>query len=241
MRFTRIWRNVPNPNQYFRPGAGFAYRYNTVSQCVASMCNALVAIVETTSEEVNMNHSLRKSMLAYAIALSCGLSASYVAAAPQSSGYDEYQSSKVPVDDQTQGDGKAGSLTESAGSPGTANDDATKTIGENELYSMTPETLNTMTVIGREDKELGSIDKVVSERQTGKIYAVISSGGIWGIGTKKTVVPLYTLRLDGEQVRLHATSEELSARESYAPDMYTEVKPEDRPVSEFSAFEEITK
>lgn len=188
-----------------------------------------------------MKISFRKSMLAAAIALAYGLSAGYVAAAPQSSGSNEYQTPRAPMDDQTQDSGKALSEPDHTGAPGVANSDATESIGENDLYNMTPQTLSTMTVIGKDDEKLGSIEKVVSDRQTGKIYAVISSGGILGIGARKTVVSLDTLQLEGQQVRLSATSDELSSRERYAPGMYTEVKPEDHPISEFSAFEEHAK
>ena len=187
-----------------------------------------------------MNTSLRKSILAGALAFACGISAGYVAADPQA-GSGEYQSPWVPVDEQTQGAGKAWGEPENAAKQGSENQDAAKTIGQNDPYNMTPEALSKMEVIGRDGKKLGKIEKVVSNRVNGKLYAVISSGGILGLGARETAVSLDTLQVEGNRIHASATGDELAASKQYTPDMYTEVKPEDRPVSEFSAFEAPAK
>ena len=187
-----------------------------------------------------MNTSLRKSILAGALAFACGISAGYVAAEPRA-GSGEYQSPWVPVDDQTQGTGKAWSDPEQAAIPGSANQDAAKSIGQNDPYNLTPEALSKMEVIGRDGKKLGKIEKVVSNRVNGKLYAVISSGGILGLGARETALSLDTLQVEGNRIHASATGDELAASKQYAPDMYFEVKPEDQPVSEFSAFEAPAK
>ena len=187
-----------------------------------------------------MKTSLRKSVLAGALALACGVSTGFAAAEPQA-GSGEYQSPWVPVDEQTQGAGKAWGEPENAAKQGSENQDAAKTIGQNDPYNMTPEALSKMEVIGRDGKKLGKIEKVVSNRVNGQLYAVISSGGILGLGARETAVSLDTLQVEGNRIHASATGDELAASKQYTPDMYTEVKPEDRPVSEFSAFEAPAK
>lgn len=182
-----------------------------------------------------MNRSYQKTLLASVIAAVLSAPAWSGEATSPASG-NEPSSPWVPVEDQSQGTGSAWNKQEYPATHST-----TDISADNPLYAMTPEELSSLEVLGRDGKEVGKIKQVVSSRVNGKLYAVIASGGILGIGAKQTAVSLDMLQLAGQQVHMSATGDELAAGEKYAPDMYIEVKPDDQPVSEFSAFEEKAK
>jgi sporulation protein YlmC with PRC-barrel domain len=105
------------------------------------------------------------------------------------------------------------------------------------LYDKTPKELTRMDVLGTTGNELGTLEAVVAKRDGGEICAVIAVGGILGVGAKEIVVPLDELHLKGDELHILSTKEELINREVYASSEYRPVRPEDRPISEFSAFE----
>ncbi len=108
------------------------------------------------------------------------------------------------------------------------------------ISALTPDDLHRQEVIGSDGKAIGRISEVVSDKQSGDIQVVISTGGFLGlIGGTKHVVPLDELRLEGNKLHINSTQEALSSRAEYAEDQYVVVEPEDRPVSEFSAFEQV--
>lgn len=108
------------------------------------------------------------------------------------------------------------------------------------MLALTPDDLHRQEVIGSNGEAIGRISDVVSDREGSDIYAVISTGGFLGlIGGTKHVVPLSELRLEEQKLHLNATQEDLSAREEYTEEQYLVVQPDDRPISEFSAFEQM--
>jgi sporulation protein YlmC with PRC-barrel domain len=115
--------------------------------------------------------------------------------------------------------------------PGTA-------ISSQGVYGKTPKELNRTDVLGTTGEEVGTLKDVVAKRDGGEICAVISVGGILGVGAKEIAIPLDELRLEGDDLHILATKDDLMAREVYVVDQYVEVQPKDRPISEFSAFEE---
>jgi sporulation protein YlmC with PRC-barrel domain len=59
------------------------------------------------------------------------------------------------------------------------------------------------TVEGTDGKNLGKIDQLLVDRRTGKLRdAVISTGGVGGVGGKKLVVPWSDLRIANEDGKL---------------------------------------
>jgi sporulation protein YlmC with PRC-barrel domain len=66
-------------------------------------------------------------------------------------------------------------------------------------YVMAADTLEGDDVINPEGEKLARLDKIMLDVQTGKIaYAVISSGGVLGIGDKLLAVPWRAVTLDAE-------------------------------------------
>ncbi|WP_260293125.1 PRC-barrel domain-containing protein [Sedimenticola hydrogenitrophicus] len=181
-----------------------------------------------------MNKGYRKTLLAGAIAaLIAGpvLGAEHAAQAPEAPGVTPDQpmqespqsspSTPQPMDKQTG----------TAEQPGAAEPSS--------MLALTPDDLRRQEVIGSDGEAIGRISDVVSNRGGGEIYAVISTGGFLGlIGGSEHVVPLSELRLEEQKLHLSTTQEELTSREEYTEDQYLVVQPDDRPISEFSAFEQ---
>ena len=107
------------------------------------------------------------------------------------------------------------------------------------LQTMTPSQLRGTEVIGTNGEQIGSVKKVVQSRQDKNIHAVISSGGVMGVGDREFTVPLDRMRYEGGKLRLSATADELRSSPVYRDEQYVEVRPMDQPISEFSAFETV--
>lgn len=107
------------------------------------------------------------------------------------------------------------------------------------LQTMTPSQLRGTEVIGTNGEQIGSVKKVVQSRHDKNIHAVISSGGVMGVGDREFTVPLDRMRYEGGKLRLSATADELRSSPAYRDEQYVEVRPMDQPISEFSAFETV--
>lgn len=114
-----------------------------------------------------------------------------------------------------------------------------QTGASGQLQTMTPSQLRGTEVIGTNGEQLGSVKKVVQGRQDKSIHAVISAGGIMGVGDREFTVPLDRMRYEGGKLRLSATADELQTSPAYRDEQYVEVRPMDQPISEFSAFETV--
>lgn len=109
--------------------------------------------------------------------------------------------------------------------------------GDREVLALTPQELTTMEVIDPAGNKLGKVDAIVRSREEQNIQAVISSGGILGIGAKEVTVPIDELQLKEDKLQISASQEELKNRQAYRPDAFVDLAPADQPISEFSAFE----
>ena len=107
------------------------------------------------------------------------------------------------------------------------------------LRGMTPSQLRGTEVVGPSGEEVGTVKAVVRSRDDKNIQAVISAGGLMGVGDREVAVPLNSLRYDGEKLRISATEDQLKARPTYQSEKFVELQPADQPISEFSAFETV--
>ena len=107
-----------------------------------------------------------------------------------------------------------------------------------ELYTMRPEDLIDHEVKDHNGEKIGKISDVVSRQQDGQIFVVIAQGGFMGMGASKYVLPLQDLTKKVDEIYLRDTVSSASVKEQYLKDRYVSVDPEDRPISDFSAFEE---
>jgi hypothetical protein len=114
----------------------------------------------------------------------------------------------------------------------------TTTQGDNTLLSvLTPQHLKHMDVVGASGEKIGKIKDVVRSREDGLIYAVVSSGGILGIGAKEIPVTLQELQVHGDKLRIGTTEDDLRSWAEHQEDQFVELKPSNQPISDFAAFE----
>ena len=68
---------------------------------------------------------------------------------------------------------------------------------------MTAEKLKGMEVVSQMGEEIGEIEEVMIDQQTGEVkFVIISKGGILGIGGEEVAVPLNAFEIINEQARL---------------------------------------
>lgn len=101
----------------------------------------------------------------------------------------------------------------------------------NPLYDRTPEELNGLDVVDSAGEKVGKIQGVVLEPRRQSVHAVVSSGGILGIGAKKFVVSLDEVHVLGDDLQVTTSWEDVKARGEYDQDLYAELQ-KDRPISE---------
>jgi len=107
------------------------------------------------------------------------------------------------------------------------------------VHAMTPSQLRGTDVVGPGGQDIGKVKAVVRSRDEKNIQAVISAGGVLGMGDKEIAVPLDSLRYEGGKLHTASTEEQLKARPGYRAEKYVELEPRDQPISEFSAFETV--
>jgi hypothetical protein len=183
-----------------------------------------------------MKRKYQRSLLAAAIASLIALPVwSADPATEQDPLTDESQVLETQPAPQTEDPG----LTESAPEP-MGQDDPQVASGDNPVLQLTPDELKNMEVVNPLGEKVGKVDSIIRSREGGtEIQAVISSGGVLGIGASEVAVPIDSLELSEDKLQISATQEELEARENYEPGAYVEVEPTDQPISEFSAFEPV--
>jgi hypothetical protein len=124
--------------------------------------------------------------------------------------------------------------------PTMGQDDPQTASSDNPVLQLTPDELKNMEVVDPVGEKVGKVDSIIRSREGGsEIQAVISSGGVLGIGAKEVAVPIDSLELSDDKLQIRTTQEELKSREDYEPNAYVEVEPTDQPLSEFSAFEPV--
>ena len=110
-------------------------------------------------------------------------------------------------------------------------------VGDHPIYNRTPDDLSGMEVVGSDGEDIGNIKSIVTGPGQAKPHAVISSGGILGLGAREIIVPLAELRpIDSDKVQVRFTQAQVETLPEYKSEQYTEME-SDRPISEFSAFE----
>jgi sporulation protein YlmC with PRC-barrel domain len=177
-----------------------------------------------------MNITYRKSLLAGMIAT--------LMAAPGGLAAQQLQAPQADSERQGQQIGDAPAPVTAA--PETNPASGALILGTDPLLSaLTPQNLEQMEVIDVSGEKIGKVEDVVRSREDGLIYVVVRSGGILGIGTKAIPVPLESLRVQGDALRIATTADDLRSRPEYEEDQYAELDPANQPISEFSAFEVI--
>lgn len=96
----------------------------------------------------------------------------------------------------------------------------------NDLMSRQISDIEGMTVVNMQDEEIGGIDRIVEHKESGELYAVISIGGVWGIGADEVALPLDEIEMKDDQLVTNTTygSEEIEATaEQYDEDNFSQI------------------
>jgi sporulation protein YlmC with PRC-barrel domain len=192
-----------------------------------------------------MNMKFRKTLIAGAIAaLTTGTAwaaetPKYGSDAPATTGIEQParddtkvrnapQSSEQPMGMQTQRSDKSG--------PSSA---------DKVIYTRSADSLAGADVVDGDGEKIGDVKQVVLAADRKSAHAVISEGGILGIGGREVRVSLDELTpLDDDKLQWRVTKEQVEMLEEHTPGQFVEIKG-DTPISgeitEFSAFEPMKK
>ncbi|HRP75557.1 MAG TPA: PRC-barrel domain-containing protein [Rhodocyclaceae bacterium] len=115
---------------------------------------------------------------------------------------------------------------------------ASEAFSDNPIYNSTPDELRRVEVRDSEGNKVGRVKTVVLGPDHESAHAVVSVGGILGLGAREIIVSLDELQIVEDRLQVSVTREDLEARGDYEPEQYVELEPE-TPIREFSAFEPI--
>ncbi len=82
------------------------------------------------------------------------------------------------------------------------------------------------TVVNQNDEEIGDVEHIARHNGTGELFAIISVGGIWGLGSTDIALPLNEMQYDNDRLVMDTTygSDEIEdSSDEYNEDDYTEV------------------
>jgi sporulation protein YlmC with PRC-barrel domain len=113
-------------------------------------------------------------------------------------------------------------------------------VKDNPIYSRSAESLDGVEIVDAAGKKIGTIKSVVLAKDRRSAHAVVSTGGIMGVGARDILVSLDELTTVDDKLQMTIDQEQLEARQEYQSEQYVELegdKPIDGAMSEFSAFE----
>lgn len=94
------------------------------------------------------------------------------------------------------------------------------------LRDMQVSEIEGMTVVNQEDEEIGDVQSVVRDNDTGDLHVVITVGGLWGMGGSDITLPLAEMELQDDQLVTRQPYDEDELEESaqeYDEERYSEV------------------
>jgi hypothetical protein len=113
-------------------------------------------------------------------------------------------------------------------------------VKDNPIYSRSAESLDGVEIVGVAGEEIGTIKSVVLAKDRRSAHAVVSTGGMLGVGARDVLVSLDELNPADDKLQINSTQEQLEARQEYQSEQFEELtgdKPIGGAISEFSAFE----
>lgn len=94
------------------------------------------------------------------------------------------------------------------------------------LRDMQVSEIEGMTVVNQQDEEIGDVQSVVRDNDTGDLHVVITVGGLWGMGGSDITLPLAEMELQDDQLVTRQPYDEDELEESaqeYDEERYSEV------------------
>lgn len=106
------------------------------------------------------------------------------------------------------------------------------------VSALTPQQIEQMDLVDAAGHRFGKVAAVVRSRTDGRIYVVVASGGVMGIGSRRITLALQDLRRLPDSLQVDIAADDLQQRPVYRRERYQPLKPSDRPISGFSAVEQ---
>ena len=187
-----------------------------------------------------MDINIRKAILAGAIAAVIS-APTFAAEGVQYEGTSEApgktESGKTMRGQSTTGDSMDRQQNMEHKSMGTA---AKSQLEDNPIYSRSAESLEGVEIVDVAGEKVGTIKSVVLAKDRRSAHAVVSTGGMLGIGARDILVSLDELKTVDDKLQMNITQKQLETRQEYQSEQYVELegdKPIGGSISEFSAFE----
>ena len=108
-------------------------------------------------------------------------------------------------------------------------------VSPSPLYTMTVEELTGKEVVGPQGDKIGKVEDVVTGGPENRVHAIISVGGVLGVGATQVAVPLDELQLQNDKLSIAESEEQLKGRPEYKKEDYVQIEQKDRPLSESAA------
>ncbi|RUR33642.1 PRC-barrel domain-containing protein [Vreelandella nanhaiensis] len=174
---------------------------------------------------------MKRTTLAIAIAALCTGVSSGVFAENNQAKNDQpegaLEQQQEAVDEQIGSEGERPAAMKHGYARSSADDDHNEDNEDpNDLMSRQIQDIEGMSVVNQQDEEIGNIDRIVEHKESGDLYAIVSIGGLWGIGDEKVALPLEEIVLEDDQLITNTTygSDEIEASaEKYNEENYSQI------------------
>ncbi|QJQ96545.1 MULTISPECIES: PRC-barrel domain-containing protein [Halomonadaceae] len=106
------------------------------------------------------------------------------------------------------------------------NNQQTQVGGDDDLMSKQVSDLEGMTVVNQDGEDIGNIQHIAQHNETGDLYAVVSVGGLWGIGATDIALSIDEMEVQDDQLVMSTTygeDEIESSSDEYNEENYTEL------------------
>ena len=142
-------------------------------------------------------------------------------------------STDVPGSESSQAPPAHGGASE----PFAAPEERAASVPPGTLYEMTAEQLTGKSVVDSQGDTIGEVEDLVTGGPDNRVHAVISVGGLLGVGGTEVAVPLDDLHLEGDRLAIFESKDQLKNRPEYKEENYVRIEQKDRPIADFAAFE----
>jgi sporulation protein YlmC with PRC-barrel domain len=105
------------------------------------------------------------------------------------------------------------------------------------LYEMTAEQLTGKAVIDSQGDSIGEVEELVIGGPASTVHAVISVGGLLGVGDTEVAVPLDDLQLQDDKLVIFESKDQLKNRPEYKEENYVQIEQTEQPLADFAQFE----
>lgn len=98
--------------------------------------------------------------------------------------------------------------------------------GEEPIFGTKVEDLKGKQTVNKSGKEIGSLDRIVADRETGQLLGIVDVGGFLGIGGQTIALPLRGMSVDGDELVFNSdlSKEQIKRQRDYQAPYYVELK-----------------